>query len=151
MPIFIRELRYNADYIIRNNIVVVLADLCIRSTSLIERHLGSIAQCLKDPAPFVRKQTITLLTGLLKEDFLRWKGVLLYRFLSTLLDPNDEIRTFAQFCLIHVLMVRFPDMFYNHFLECLFSFNGVTPPALEMSNMSLSTDGSARIPLSNGL
>ena len=34
------------------------------------------------------------------------------------------MKKFAEFCLIHLLQVRHPDMFYRHFVECVFFFNG---------------------------
>ncbi len=131
VPSLVRELSIHKNSRIRNNIIMVLSDLCVRYTSLVDRHIGTLSTCLKDPAVIVRKQTLTLLTNLLKEDFLRWKGVLLYRFVSALLDPDESIRRFAEFCLIHVLLVRHPGMFSHHFLECLYFFNGVKHPSWE--------------------
>ncbi len=29
----------------------------------------------------------------------------------------------AEFCLIHLLLSRYPAMFYQHFIECVFHFN----------------------------
>jgi hypothetical protein len=48
-------------------------------TSAVEQYMPLIVCALKDPARIVRQQTLTLLTSLLKEDFVRWQGMLLYR------------------------------------------------------------------------
>ncbi|GMR47774.1 hypothetical protein PMAYCL1PPCAC_17969 [Pristionchus mayeri] len=123
--VFSRQLKLNPDHIIRNNIVVVLCDLCIRFTSLVDKHTPIIASCLKDRAILVRQQTLECLTILIKESFIRWEGQLMYRFVATILDECRPIREYANFCLTDVLLPQHPDMFYNHFIECLLYFNDV--------------------------
>ncbi|XP_063400127.1 condensin-2 complex subunit D3-L-like [Mytilus trossulus] len=118
-----RELETCKDPTIRNNVVIIMCDLCVRYTTTADRYVSNIAACLKDESPLVRKQTLTLFTRLLQEDFLKWKGVLFFRFIMTLLDSNKEIADFAEFCLVHLLMQRHPTMFFQHFLECIFHFN----------------------------
>ena len=41
----------------------------------------------------VSRQTLTLLTSLIQEDHVKWKGSLFFRFISTLLD--EELRVFS--------------------------------------------------------
>ncbi|XP_068707976.1 condensin-2 complex subunit D3-L-like isoform X1 [Montipora foliosa] len=118
-----RELETSNDPAIRNNVIIVMCDLCVRYTSLVDRYIPNIAACLKDNAPLVRRQTLTLLTHLLQEDFVKWKGALFYRFITTLVDKDPEIWKFADFCLVHLLLSRHPGMLYQHFVECVFHFN----------------------------
>ncbi|EDO46571.1 predicted protein, partial [Nematostella vectensis] len=118
-----RELEMSEDAAIRNNIVVVMCDLCVRYTSLVDRYIPNIATCLRDKAPLVRRQTLTLLTHLLQEDYVKWKGSLFYHFITALVDEDVEIRKFADFCLVHLLLTRHPGMFHQHFVECIFHFN----------------------------
>ncbi|KAM7435860.1 Condensin-2 complex subunit D3 [Porites harrisoni] len=118
-----RELETSNDPAIRNNVTVVMCDLCVRYTSLVDRYVPNIAACLKDGTSLVRRQTLTLLTHLLQEDFVKWKGALFYRFVTTLVDEDVEIRKFADFCLVHLLLSRHPGMLYQHFVECVFHFN----------------------------
>jgi hypothetical protein len=66
----------------------------------VDRYTGTIAACLKDRSTLVRRQTLTLLTNLIKEGFLKWQGELMYRFVSTLLDECEQVREFAEFCLV---------------------------------------------------
>ncbi|KAF8372638.1 hcp-6 [Pristionchus pacificus] len=122
---FVRQLQFNPDHIIRNNIVVVLCDLCIRYTLLVDRYTPIIASCLKDRAILVRQQTLECLTILIKEAFIRWEGQLMYRFVATILDECRQIREYAIFCLKDVLLPQQPCMFFNHFIECLLYFNDV--------------------------
>ncbi|KAH0623283.1 hypothetical protein JD844_031429 [Phrynosoma platyrhinos] len=118
-----RELEVCQDVAIRNNVVIVMCDLCIRYTTMVDRYIPDISVCLKDPEPFIRKQTLILLTNLLQEEFVKWKGSLFFRFVSVLVDPNEDIASLAKFCLAHLLLKRNPVMFSQHFIECIFHFN----------------------------
>ncbi|XP_010137945.1 PREDICTED: condensin-2 complex subunit D3, partial [Buceros rhinoceros silvestris] len=118
-----RELEVSHDVAVRNNVVIVMCDLCIRYTSMVDRYIPNISLCLKDPNPFIRKQTLILLTNLLQEEFVKWKDCLFFRFVSVLVDPNPDIARFAEFCLVHLLLKRNPVMFSQHFIECIFHFN----------------------------
>ncbi|XP_010179710.1 PREDICTED: condensin-2 complex subunit D3, partial [Mesitornis unicolor] len=118
-----RELEVSQDVAVRNNVVIVLCDLCIRYTSMTDRYIPNISLCLKDPDPFIRKQTLILLTSLLQEEFVKWKDCLFFHFISVLVDPNPDIARFGEFCLVHLLLKRNPVMFSQHFIECIFHFN----------------------------
>ncbi|XP_026534418.1 condensin-2 complex subunit D3 [Notechis scutatus] len=61
-----RELEVSKDVAVRNNVVIVMCDLCVRYTTMVDRYIPDIAVCLKDPEPFIRKQTLILLTNLLQ-------------------------------------------------------------------------------------
>ncbi|VDK63151.1 unnamed protein product [Onchocerca ochengi] len=126
VPVLSRQLLVNSNHLVRSNIVGVICDLCKRYTLLVDRHSAILASCLKDPSTLVRKQTLMLLTHLIKEQFVRWAGQIMYRFVSTILDENKEVREYAEMCLVDVLLIQFPNMFVNHFLECVFYFNSVT-------------------------
>ncbi|XP_072211018.1 condensin-2 complex subunit D3 [Excalfactoria chinensis] len=118
-----RELEVSHDVAVRNNVVIVMCDLCIRYTTMVDRYIPNISLCLKDPYPFIRKQTLILITNLLQEEFVKWKDCLFFRFISVLVDPNPDIARFAEFCLVHLLLKRNPVMFSQHFIECIFHFN----------------------------
>ncbi|KAL4224772.1 Condensin-2 complex subunit D3 [Mactra antiquata] len=118
-----RELEVSKDPAIRNNVMIVMCDLCVRYTTITNLYIPVIATCLKDPSALVRKQTLTLITRLLQEDFIKWKESLFYTFISSLVDDNEEIQQFGEFCLVHMLLKRHPNMLFQHFMECLFYFN----------------------------
>ncbi|NWJ05203.1 CNDD3 protein, partial [Crypturellus undulatus] len=118
-----RELEVSDDVAIRNNVVIVMCDLCVRYTTMVDRYIPNISMCLKDPSAFIRKQTLILLTNLLQEEFVKWKDCLFFRFVSVLVDPNPDIARFGEFCLVHLLLKRNPVMFSQHFIECIFHFN----------------------------
>lgn len=91
-----RELEEGPDPAVRNNVVIILADLCIRYTSIVERFLPSVSARLRDEAPLVRRQTLTLLTRLLSEDYIKLRGVLFFRLLSTLVDSDASVRNLGR-------------------------------------------------------
>ncbi|KAM7051471.1 condensin-2 complex subunit D3 [Molossus nigricans] len=123
IPALVRELEVCNDVAVRNNVVIVMCDLCIRYTVMVDKYIPNISMCLKDSDPFIRKQTLILLTNLLQEEFVKWKGSLFFRFVSTLIDSHPDIASFGEFCLAHLLLKRNPVMFFQHFIECIFHFN----------------------------
>ncbi|XP_071959754.1 condensin-2 complex subunit D3-like [Antedon mediterranea] len=86
-----RELETSTDTAIRNNVVIVLCDLCKRYPNLVNHYIPNIASCLKDKCPLIRRQTLTLLTHLLLEDFIKWRGCLFFHFIVTMVDEVQEI------------------------------------------------------------
>ena len=68
-----------------------------RYTTTANNYISNISSVLKDPSPLLRKQTVTLITRLLQEDFLKWKGALFYRFIPTIFDECEDIRKFSKF------------------------------------------------------
>ncbi|OCT72259.1 hypothetical protein XELAEV_18035230mg [Xenopus laevis] len=123
IPALARELEVCDDVAIRNNVIIVICDLCIRYTTMVDRYIPNVSVCLRDRDPFIRKQTLIMLTNLLQEEFVKWKGSLFFRFVSVLVDPDPEIAKFGEFCLVHLLLKRNPVMFSQHFIECIFHFN----------------------------
>ncbi|KAH9495174.1 Condensin-2 complex subunit D3 [Bulinus truncatus] len=61
-----RELEVSDSPAVRNNVVIVMGDLTIRYTTLVDRYVTNIAACLKDSSALVRKNTLTILTRLLQ-------------------------------------------------------------------------------------
>ncbi|RCN46777.1 HEAT repeat protein [Ancylostoma caninum] len=105
IPVFVKQLRLNPDHVIRNNIALVVCDLCIRYfryTLMVDRYSPIVAACLKDRSTLI-----------------------MYRFVSTILDENKCISEYTKFCLRDVLLQQFPDLFESHFIECLMYFNNV--------------------------
>ncbi|CEF65296.1 Condensin-2 complex subunit D3 [Strongyloides ratti] len=129
IPVFMKELVTCKDYIIRNNIIVVTHDLCKQHTSLVGSYMDIFAACLGDDSVAVRVHALHCLTRLLKEGYLVWKGDIMFRFVSTLLDQVSRVRDYAEFCLIDTLLPVTPDMFFSNFIDCLFYFNGVEHPS----------------------
>uniref|UniRef100_UPI00358EBBE4 condensin-2 complex subunit D3 isoform X2 n=1 Tax=Myxine glutinosa TaxID=7769 RepID=UPI00358EBBE4 len=119
----VQELELSPHVPIRNNVVIVLCDLCMCYPSLVDHHIPRITNCLKDKDPLIRRQTLILLTRLFQEEYLKWKGPLFYRFASVLVDKDSSIQRLAEFCLTNVLLKKQPAVIFQHFVECIFYFN----------------------------
>ncbi|XP_078673980.1 condensin-2 complex subunit D3-L-like isoform X1 [Branchiostoma floridae x Branchiostoma belcheri] len=123
VPFLAHELETSPHIPIRNNVMVILCDLIKLYSTYIDHHIPAIAACLKDESPLIRNQTLIMLTQLLQEDFMKWKGTLFFRFVSVLVDPDEDTRKMAEFCLVHLLSERQPGMYFNNFVQCVYHLN----------------------------
>ena len=55
-----------------------------------DRHVGAMARCLQDTHVLVRRHALVLLTQLVLQDYLKWRGMLLFRFLATAVDTGGS-------------------------------------------------------------
>ncbi|XP_054653328.1 condensin-2 complex subunit D3 isoform X2 [Dunckerocampus dactyliophorus] len=123
LPVFARELEVGTEVALRNNVVVIMCDLCVRYTNKVDSYIPNISVCLRDNDPVVREQTLIMLTNLLQEQFVKWKGSLFFRFMVMLVDPVPANASLCEYCLRHLLLKNNPEMFSQHFIECIFHFN----------------------------
>ncbi|MED6210281.1 hypothetical protein PIB30_062692 [Stylosanthes scabra] len=123
IPLFIQELEKNESAALRNNIVVMMADFCVRYTALVDCYITKITRCLLDPCELVRRQTFVLLSRLLQRDYVKWRGVLFLRFLLSLVDESEKISRLAEFLFGNILKVKAPLLAYNSFVEAVFVLN----------------------------
>jgi hypothetical protein len=147
---FAAELRTSPSPAVRNNSALVLCDLAVRYTALVEPYASDLALCLRDPCEPVRRQTLAMLSTLLQQDYLKWRasatssssslikreeeeeeggggdqqqqpgGHLFHRFLLLLVDPSLPIRRLALF----TLLSRHRGSLHQHFVDSLFHLNG---------------------------
>ncbi|KAL4565790.1 hypothetical protein LXL04_029896 [Taraxacum kok-saghyz] len=123
IPLFVQEMEKSNNAALRNNIVVMMADFCVRYTALVDCYIPNITKCLRDPCELVRRQTFTLLSRLLQRDYVKWRGVLFLRFLLSLVDESEKIRQLADFLFGNILKVKAPLLAYNSFVEAVFVLN----------------------------
>lgn len=108
---------------VRSNSLLVLGDMCLRYTDLIDHHIDVISQALQDKHPMVRKNAMILLSQLVLQDYLKWKGFLLYRFLLLLIDPEADIAEFSRNLLQTTFSHKFPALLTSHFVEAIIVLN----------------------------
>uniref|UniRef100_A0A3Q1H262 Condensin-2 complex subunit D3 n=1 Tax=Acanthochromis polyacanthus TaxID=80966 RepID=A0A3Q1H262_9TELE len=123
LPVFARELEVGTEVAVRNNVVVIMCDMCVRYTNIVDHYIPNISACLRDSDAVIREQTLIMLTNLLQEEFVKWKGSLFFRFMVALVDPDPAIASLCEYCLLHLLLKKTPEMFSQHFIECIFHFN----------------------------
>lgn len=66
LPVFARELELGTEVAVRNNVAVVMCDLCVRYTNLVDHYIPNLSACLRDDDAVIREQTLIMLTGLLQ-------------------------------------------------------------------------------------
>lgn len=108
---------------VRNNALLVLADLCVRHTHLVDRHIDTLACCLQDRDVMIRRNALMLISQLLMQDFVKLKGLLLYRFLMLTVDDDEELAVFAKEVIERSLCVKYSGILVNHFSEALIILN----------------------------
>ncbi|XP_022722411.1 condensin-2 complex subunit D3 [Durio zibethinus] len=123
IPLFVQELEKSDCAALRNNLVVMMADFCVRHTALVDCYIAKITKCLRDPCELVRRQTFILLSRLLQRDYVKWRGVLFLRFLLCLVDESEKIRQLADFLFGSILKAKAPLLAYNSFVESIYVLN----------------------------
>ena len=139
LPLFIRALSSpSSPLVLRNNLLIVLSDLCRTFTALVDPHLGAVTSCLLDPAPLLRRHALLVLSQLLQEDYLKLKPSLLLPMLATLGDDEEGIAGLARSALSHLLGQQ-GSKAQHAFMDAVFYLNGcaassvlvdVVPPSL---------------------
>jgi hypothetical protein len=145
VTIFLREIQTSSsgrgNSAVRSNAILVLGDLCVRFTNLVDRHVGSMAICLQDPDVLVRRHSFILLTQLLLQDYLKWRGMLLFRFLATILDSDEAMASLARYVLKHTLQSKYSGFIVQNFTESMIVFNNCTDHLTYQTMAALGSDG----------
>ncbi|KAG6549944.1 hypothetical protein Mapa_008455 [Marchantia paleacea] len=123
IPLFVQELGRTNSAAVRNNIMIVMTDFCVRYTALVDGYLHDLTKSLKDSCELVRRQTFVLLSRLLQRDYVKWRGMLFHRFLLMLVDDSPKITQLAKFVFSSILKLKAPLLAYNSFVEALFVLN----------------------------
>ncbi|VEU39798.1 unnamed protein product [Pseudo-nitzschia multistriata] len=136
LTLFARELHPslpNPSQSVQSNALLVMGDLCVRYTNMTDRYLPTMASCLQngctsdisvlERSSVVRKHAVLLLSSLLLQDYIKWRGLLFHRFLVACSDDDEEVAVLAESVLSGPLMVRNPKIFFNHFVESIFVLN----------------------------
>lgn len=119
--ILVDELFTTTSPIVKSNIVVVLCDLCIRYSSLVDNYLSYVSVCLKDASYLVKRQSLIMLTSLIQEDFIKLRSSLIQHLLSVIVDT--ELNEIGEYALQHVVLKKYPKAFFQHFIESIFFLN----------------------------
>lgn len=124
VELFVLHLSSNECSVVRNNVLIVLGDLCIHYTSLVDRFVPRMTELLRDPNELIRKQAAMILASLLSEDFIKFRGSILLRFLLLLSDSSESVRGFVECVFARILHQRNAAMFSQNFLDVVCALNG---------------------------
>jgi condensin-2 complex subunit D3 len=107
------------DDVVRNNALVVLCDLCAKHTHLIDTQLPLLANLVADSNALIRRQLLQLLSDLLRENYIKWRPVLVMRVALCLADECESVRALAV-TLLEDFATQQSDHVANVFVELLF-------------------------------
>ncbi|KAL7464620.1 hypothetical protein ACHAXS_004956 [Conticribra weissflogii] len=149
LNILARELHHDSksDPAVQSNALMVIGDLCVRYTNLVDKYLPFMAACLQagnktfhnvatnvnlsvNPSALharnysiVKKNAILLLSSLVLQDYIKWRGLFIHRFLAAVADEDDEVSCLARTALRGPLLEKQPNLLSNSFVEAVFVFN----------------------------
>lgn len=161
LNILARELHDSIDqgnWMVQSNSLLVLGDLCVKYTNMVDRFLPVMAGCLQagvtdlcanaltsspqNGSALVRKHAILLLSSLLLQDYIKWRGLLFHRFLVASVDEDDDVAVLAELVLYGPLIARQPRLFSNQFVEALFVLNRCTAHPIYQAAAAMGDGGS---------
>jgi hypothetical protein len=111
---------------VRNNVLFVLGDLCLRYTSLVDRHVDAITEAIADPNGLVRRHAVSLITQLVTSDYLKWRAMIFYRFAIAISDSDEGVRNAALGSVTGVLLTKNKLILQAHFVDLVFVLSGCT-------------------------
>lgn len=138
---FARELEISPSFLVRNNVMVVMCDLVVRYSNLVDNYLSKLTICLRDENEMVRRQTLVMLTNLLQEEFIKLRqGNLFFPLLLTLVDDSEVLRQFSLVCFENIISKQVGlnsnltktqqsnqnqsnNIFFSNFIEAIFFLN----------------------------
>lgn len=126
IAVLVRELETAEEPALRNNILIVMGDLCRQHSALVDRYVPDMANCLTDEHITVRKHALMLLTELLLEHFVKWRGPLLFQYLSVFVDEEPELRELALHAMRNIFAARDQNLLPSCMVEAFFVFNDYT-------------------------
>ena len=161
LNLFARELHQNLAepcVAVQSNALLVLGDLCFKYTNLVDRHLPVMAACLQagvtvpsdnsflvgstnSGAAIVRKHAVLMLSGLLLQDYIKWRGLMFHRFLVATSDSDDGVASLAEMTLCGPLLSKHPKLFFNNFVESLLVLNKCTAHPIYLAAASAGDNG----------
>ncbi|CAD5212575.1 unnamed protein product [Bursaphelenchus okinawaensis] len=128
----IQQLTMDKDHCLRNNILVTLADLCTTGGAAVNQFGPVLATAMRDKSVLVRRHAVSLITTLMRDEYFKWGGQIMYYYLGALVDPDERVRDQCNASLLNVLLPKFPNMFSNKFVESMFYLNDVIHPSMKV-------------------
>ena len=176
LNILARELHQHStsDPAVQTNALMVMGDLCVRYTNLVDKYLPFMAACLQageakipevgsdsrlsitfseksEAFALVKKNAILLLSSLVLQDYIKWRGLLVFRFLAAVADKDDEVSCLARTAIRGPLIEKQPNLLASSFVESVFVFNSCKAHPIYASAASNGSAGYAEIDFKKGL
>ena len=112
---------------VRSNCLVVLTDLHVHYTALVDKYVPHMTQCFSPrlaESPLLRKHALSLVAGLVANDYLKCKGPTQHRFLSCLADPNLGVLLLAEAIFRDIVLLKNPSFVQQNLVSSVCHLNG---------------------------
>ncbi|KAH7647609.1 hypothetical protein FG379_001866 [Cryptosporidium bovis] len=136
----------NAPLSIRNNIVILLHDLYILHTTLVDPHLSNLFSLIikdrkennsEDKTLILRKQAIILLSDLIGQGYIKLRGAYFLKLLNSLVDRNNNIRNIAHGIFERILLRTNTSILVQNFVETMCYLNNwLDHPCIKALNIN---------------
>ncbi|KAJ1606240.1 14-3-3 domain-containing protein [Cryptosporidium canis] len=132
---------------IRNNILIVLHDLYILHTALVDPNLISMFNIIvrdrkrqqdheKDSSSILRKQSLLIISDLIGQGYIKLRGSYLLRMLHSLVDRDVNIRNIAHGVFERILLKTNSSILVQNFVEILCYLNNwLDHPSIKSWNL----------------
>ena len=108
---------------IRNNLLLVLTDLCRTFTALVDPHLPALLACLGDGCALLRRHALLAVCQLVQEDYVKLRTGVLMPLLVALADDDEAVAAVARSSLTHLCQQHASKM-QHVFLDAICFLNG---------------------------
>ncbi|CAJ0961907.1 unnamed protein product, partial [Mesorhabditis belari] len=124
LPELINELQASSSAAVRANLLVPCCDMVKRFAATdIQGLPDALAIVLLDPHPHIRAQCLQMMAHLIKEQFVKWEGLIMHLYTIMCIDDSPETASFAQSSFQNALLPIMDDMLYSNFMEFLLFYN----------------------------
>jgi len=123
VELLVLHLNPGESLVVRNNVLIALGDICMQYTSLVDRFVPHMTDLFRDPSDLLRKQAAMIMASLLSEDFIKFRGLIMLRFIYLLGDPSEPVRNFVECLFARILHSRNATMFSQNFLDVICALN----------------------------
>lgn len=132
LDIFAKEIGSKSDDAVQSNALLVMGDLCVCYTHLVNKFIPLMASCLQpqvdcgeeSSSSIVQQHAIIIFSNLLLQDYIKWKGLLFNRFVTAAVANDPIVANLAKSLLCGPLLAKQPNLFSNNFIDILFTLNG---------------------------
>ena len=120
---FVRELD-GPDPVVRNNAMIILCDICRTFTSIVDPYVVAISASLRDSSPMVRRHAIMVISQLLLEDYVKWRGSLFFRLITCIADEDEGVQACARQAITALVAQKSSQQVQQNFVASIYFLNG---------------------------
>lgn len=126
--VFSKQLTERDNPELKMNCLIILCDLSIKYTSIVNPYINKVTLCFADTYPSVRKQALLIVTRLIVEDFIKMRPLTFFRYVTAAVDKNKDVARFASSCIFDVLRKKNPKILSQFFIDTIMFYSNIYDP-----------------------